>query len=714
MSMATVYRDYGARSDQSYVDNYANVTPRTQVYQATHRGDGPNNRLPFMNRSFISFTYSNIDGPLVHIEDFNLIATIAGDRWERDGYTTFNDLTTNYDNLDGQYYWGTHYKSHSITFNLATDGIDQKMLDDFLNWFRAGVSRELILAEHPNRAQMARVQEPPQLSLLPFEGHTTMIVSDVERQITTTLYKGEITLTLVMDEPHWYAKDNILGKKITEEVATGIRTRYIDWWIDANGESVEIFASQDALKILYEDGIPLGSMIENNMLLGNKAYANVESQTESLIWSIPQDQIEIVYGELLVGEGARIDGTITERKYAENSREIFATENLDILTDENEEKIYADQADDFIPDYREYLPGVYTGKIAGAIVDVNGNGIPYLAPNVNGYFYYAGTAPSPTIISFEIMPHFNSSGYFDAINNSYTNISLPYNTITIESEHVQTLKLTTPNLITSYNKAVKILHERKFSDVIGLRKLIRDEIRHPIVRQWVSSLVSDATGINSISQVTANEIASSMQDMFRHSKTEEWLPMIFSFNSKTGEAIAEVEYREPTKPLRMKRKEYTENALNKITVLKTADPNLSYEQRYENIVTWEWDMYCKKVINGEWTTIAPGNEYTAEDAVRAFLNYYEYCLEQEVSMENIYIVHEAIIVTSNILKATENVGDMLKSNGIYLYDRNHPNEYGKIVHRTTAGEGRTYSHSIRHDFSQSLTNLQLVYKNMYL
>jgi len=39
------------------------------------------------------------------------------------------------------------------------------------------------------------------------------------------------------------------------------------------------------MKILYEDGIPLGSMIENNMLLGNKAYANVENQIESLVWS---------------------------------------------------------------------------------------------------------------------------------------------------------------------------------------------------------------------------------------------------------------------------------------------------------------------------------------------------------------------------------------------------------------------------------------------
>ena len=88
----------------------SNTVKRGQVYQATHNGEGQS--LPYMNRSFISFSYSNLGEPKVYIEDFNLIATITGDRWERDGYTSFTDLTTTYDNLDGQYYWGTHYKAN--------------------------------------------------------------------------------------------------------------------------------------------------------------------------------------------------------------------------------------------------------------------------------------------------------------------------------------------------------------------------------------------------------------------------------------------------------------------------------------------------------------------------------------------------------------------------------------------------------------------------
>jgi hypothetical protein len=149
---------------------------------------------------------------------------------------------------------------------------------------------------------MARVSKPPALSLLPFESEADINISGDVYKTSTTLYKGEIILELISDDPHWYAINNILGKKSGN--------RYIDYWTDANGAEVSIFASKDALKILYEDGIPLGSMIENNMLLGNGAFANVEGNVESLIWSIPENSIAWTDG-VPTGEGARIDGTLT-------------------------------------------------------------------------------------------------------------------------------------------------------------------------------------------------------------------------------------------------------------------------------------------------------------------------------------------------------------------------------------------------------------------
>jgi len=75
--------------------------PRTQVYQATHDGQS---YLPFMQRSFISFSYGG-----KNIEDFNVLAYTSGDRMEREGYAEFEDLTSTYDTIQGQFYWGTYF-----------------------------------------------------------------------------------------------------------------------------------------------------------------------------------------------------------------------------------------------------------------------------------------------------------------------------------------------------------------------------------------------------------------------------------------------------------------------------------------------------------------------------------------------------------------------------------------------------------------------------
>ena len=383
-----------------------------------------------------------------------------------------------------------------------------------------------------------------------------------------------------MDEPHWYALDNVLGKKIEEEGSNNQTiTRYVDWWIDANGQEVEIFASQDALKILYEDGIPLGSMINNNMLLGNRAYANVENNTSGLIW----DSSENV--------GARIHGTITGSEDPPS----------------------------------EYDVGEYIGKIAGAIVDVSGEGISSLASSTNAYFFYAGTAPSPTIISFSLTPEFNSSGIFTAINNTFINENTPYNMITIESIEKQKLSFTTPNLITSYNTAVKILQDGRIASAttLDMRDEIIKKVRHPAVRKWANAIL---TAVENGGTLTKAKIASRMEEFFKNNSNN-FTEMQFSFNSKTGEAIGEFIYREPTQAF-----------------------NLS----------------------------------------------------------------NSTISNSNIVNATEDIGDMLMSNNIIIKERNYPNEYGKIVCWQDTEAGHKYSHRIYHDLSVAIKNLQIVYKYMYL
>lgn len=778
--METIYRDYGVIGENAPgPNNRVQITPRRQVYQATHRGD---KRLPLMDRSFMSFSYGGR-----HIEDFDLILTIVNDRMQKNGYANFNDIVTSYTSLDGQYYWNTHYTTNSLTCVLATDGIEQKMLDEFLFWFRAGEAKELILAEHPGRAIMARVAQPPELSLLPFEYDTTTTVSSYTYTTKTTLYKGEITVEFVMDEPHWYSIYNILGREDT------VRNRYVDEWYDENTQGyISIFASQDALKILLEDGIPLGSMIDNNMLLGNGAFANVESNPNTVIWD-PKEPLHYdpdTYEP--IGTGARIAGFISDQEYANSSRIVMATDGttaqhpqwlstesyselfydlheLDIAIQLQEqstytindlqqymkytnseyasveefaaanglelgpggdvyiisdEKLWTEELQRHLPSHTEYHPMAYTGMIAGPIVDLNGNGLNALV-NVGsqntrtpkyGYFFYAGTAPAPTIIEFDMNVEFApDTGYFNTIGNRFATPETPYSTFTIESKERQSLKLTTPNLFTSYNKALSILSSEIMAgtNIVDIRNRIISEVKHPAVRTWVMSLLSDDTTDFSTIPDLEYQIKRMMQNMFASTDR-----IHFRFNSKTGEAIGRFQYRVPNEPLSFLTVVYEEGMEERVKNILygvNVEDETASQAAYQNLQAWQWADYC---IDNEGILLKPDQDTSDSlhkygKAVQAFKNYINEHERDLISIPGIFKAMDINTLTS-LQTATENVGDMLLSNYIIIRDRNYPTEAGKIKRWEESINGRTYSHRIYHTFNDSIYNVQIYYRNMYL
>lgn len=508
-------RDYGyVNGNVTDVPNYSD-TKYTQVYMATHKGEGAKSRLPFMNRSFISFSFGD-----KYIEDFNLIATINGDRLERSGYSTFEDLTSEYEVLDGHFYWGTHYTNHELTFDLATDAITQNELDRFLHWFQPGKTRELILSEHPNRAIQARVGAAPELHLLPFEEPTIKKIGDQEYKTSTTLYKGEITLTFIMEEPYWYSKINIFGYQNKD---TGV---YHDVWIDANGKEVSIFNDPDAIKIALEDNIPIAGMIDASMLLGNNTFADADTSKDAMTADIEVDE---------------------NIKYIE-------------LTDENNEKYYEldyegmggtqEAIDALIPPnsriaITEFDGGeeiwIYGARLSGAVMSES-SGIEDFAENENQYFYYAGNAPSHPTIEFTLTPTFDENGYINSPKNSYTE-GTPYNTITFESLTKKELQFTTPSVYTGYNQVIKILSDAPNTTAwVDIRKQIRNNVNHAAARAWANKV------IDSFDSSTIGEDRQSALDRMKWFLLDEngdALPSRFIINSKTGRAIGEMKYRVP-------------------------------------------------------------------------------------------------------------------------------------------------------------------------
>lgn len=178
-----------------------------QVNGLYRNGDGSPRSV--LNRQFISFSYDKKD-----IEEFGLVVVFDGQGLDKEAYSPFQDITTEQEELNGQLFWRSKFNANKLSFTLATDGMTVQQLERFKFHFRPGYNKELILSEHHNRAILARVASAPRIKLTPFKHEESIQLSSYPSYpVVTTLYKGEISLEFVMDEPYWYSKkshqDNI-------------------------------------------------------------------------------------------------------------------------------------------------------------------------------------------------------------------------------------------------------------------------------------------------------------------------------------------------------------------------------------------------------------------------------------------------------------------------------------------------------------------------
>ena len=515
------YRDYGQLikiSNRGVItEQIPNPVPQvqiekqtTQVYKATH--DGAGNRLSRMDRAFISFTYGG-----KYIEDFGFIATISGSAMTGNIYAEFDDNTTESDVFDGQIYWSSHYKANSISFDLATDGITEAEFDNFKAWFVPGVIRELVLMERPNRTILARVAEAPTYSLLPFGYSTTVTLAGKEYETKTTMYKGSISLHLVMDDPFWYSLTNFLcyeDQQLTTQgsVAAIQNRRYLipSMTTDANDQPVRIVEDQDALKMILEDGIPIADTLLKPSSDDYESWSEADGNS-------PSDVNAILIGDnnftIYTGESS---GSSVSNKGAEDSH----------------------VANDDDPPQGAV---VNLGHVAYPLLrNSNGEqvGFDFKAGDSNAhYLYYAGNAPSYPVMKFSIKPKLNSSYFIELPgNDNPSNEGEKYSKITVTCTQTKEFCFTLPSIWQGYNQVIKIFDNcvDKSLSVEDVRQLIREEIKHFAPRNYAIAC------INSYTTNLSNANLSSLKEAMSH-----FLPnqvATFTFDGENHKAEGEFYY----------------------------------------------------------------------------------------------------------------------------------------------------------------------------
>lgn len=628
-------------------EEWSNSTPHTQVYMATH--DGADKRLPHRERSFISFTYGG-----QHIEDFSLIATVKGDRMERTLYGDFQDNTSTYDVIDGQFYWGSHFTTNKLELQLSTDEMTEQELQRFKHWFQPGKGKELVLAEYPNRAINARINKTPEYHLLPFEKRVKQKFAGNLYEISTTVYRGNIDLEFVMDDPFWYSIYNILPSYGQDGAENWFRTLGIN--LTDNAKNNSLMANKDYLKIILEDGVPTREMFSNvpNIITGDVIH-NVS-------------QAPIAGGNGYIGSlvGVRL-----------------ASSSLSLQKLENNE--------------------------------------------ASAYLYYTGSAPAPTILSFDILPRIDN-GYISqpwnkiynqvAVNSGETPTDANYNTITIGR---QEFKFTTPSLYTGYNQAMDIITTvPEGTSTIDLHILLNDGVNEYYSRSWalgiLNYLKAFQIGIDlKTSQITnAVKFRTNFKTMMRRfldiktGGTEEEpdysiMPASFMFNSKTGLSTGKFKIRKFTDEsidkwdelarykeqwnVRIKLKE---NWITNATLLETPDYSLTAAE--ESLTEFE-ERPLNQTVDYGWLLFNAGFDMLDTDgnylfSVKPFMDYTE---EYEV---------------------IENVGDMVYSKYLYLDERNLYNSNGMITPAECTPISTDYPAGDNHEYE--LKNFDIQYKHMYL
>ena len=163
---------------------------------------------------FIAFSF---DGKHSY-EDFGIIRTSGGDRFEEKMAPTMNDKTAEVPGMDGKYYFGTEYKQRDFNITFAFDGLTEGKLGELKRWLCGDKVADLWFAEAPYKVYSVKVSGQPALKYIPFDSVKYVDLppaadelEDIvyKQAIHSTIYKGEGSVTFTAYYPFAHTPDEV-------------------------------------------------------------------------------------------------------------------------------------------------------------------------------------------------------------------------------------------------------------------------------------------------------------------------------------------------------------------------------------------------------------------------------------------------------------------------------------------------------------------------
>lgn len=171
-----------------------------------------------MNGDFLGFSFGNI-----HSDNFNITHVSTSDRYEETLLPEFEDKIEPIIGNDGNYYFGSLYRTKGFTVSFAFDSVTELQFRKMSQWLNSKVVASLIFDERPYKVYTAKVATPPQISYICFDepkrnlytngggikNRDIPIHNNDDRQRT---YKGEGTIEFICPFPFAREQFKILDK----------------------------------------------------------------------------------------------------------------------------------------------------------------------------------------------------------------------------------------------------------------------------------------------------------------------------------------------------------------------------------------------------------------------------------------------------------------------------------------------------------------------
>ena len=137
-------------------------------------------------------------------EDFGIIRTSDGNRYNEDLSPQFNDITAEVPGGEGLYYFGTKHKQRDFNISFAFDNLSEAKLRELRQWLNGKEMGDLWFSEAPFKVYTVKVTSKPSLKFLCFDKLNTA-TGEIQR-----VYKGEGSVVFTAYWPYAHTPDVVI------------------------------------------------------------------------------------------------------------------------------------------------------------------------------------------------------------------------------------------------------------------------------------------------------------------------------------------------------------------------------------------------------------------------------------------------------------------------------------------------------------------------